>query len=532
MQHSSDLSPSDMDDYTRFRELASSPFSSRSIRLLKAAVQIIRTRYPNCLGTLEPQYDFVFPPHHAFNIPSGSLTIDESWAAYARRISQRQEPREGDEITPSLWRLGRGDHLDTAVVESYLQLLRDRYSTIPILEPSALVANIEELVVRRDEKPTIVPLKDGEQWLFMVVYPDCIHFFDSRQNSLLPQCSALPITNWTGPKQSRPEDSGLFMLLGIRLIVEGAAHVDQSEAEAVITKFRSMVLVELLSMKLDPGPGDLEELLQRESYEDSRFFEEAAWGLRSPASTAEISRSAASLPPVASAQEAAARPNAALTPQSLPRPVHEPAIPPNDRKTILTVLGNAVAASRSTKMTAAAPLVLLWSCIKNDRWSSEFHRRYNGVLFYERMQHQGPGVLAEPHVTVEVPTLTEMRSLQPKFRFWKELCSLYPNQGPARYTLLSAIPEGFNVSRMSRDVQDAKIAEIRSRLSDENDRLRQDLAKAENLCKAILESSLPTETLMIDLYRYREQEDLTDEYYDAFVSLNPRERIRIPRLTL
>jgi hypothetical protein len=85
---------------------------------------------------------------------------------------------------------------------------------------------------------------------------------------------------------------------------------------------------------------------------------------------------------------------------------------------------------------------------------------------------------------------------------------------------------------MSREGQDAKIASIRERLSDAHDRLRQDLAKAEDLCRAIVESSLPLETLMIDLYKFRQQEDLTDEYYSAFLSLNPHERVRIPRLSL
>jgi hypothetical protein len=155
-------------------------------------------------------------------------------------------------------------------VESYLQLLRDKYSnvTLSISEPRAL-DKIEELVDRRDEKPTVIPLKDGEQWLFMVLYPDCIHYFDSRQNSSTPQRSTLPIKHWTGLRQFRPEDSGLFMLLGIRLLVQGTAHIDQLEAEEVIPRFRSMVLVELLSMKLDPKPRDLEEFLLRHQDEDS-----------------------------------------------------------------------------------------------------------------------------------------------------------------------------------------------------------------------------------------------------------------------
>ncbi len=499
-----------MDDYNRFHELASSPFSCQSLRLFQAAVQIIRARYPNFLDTLGPPDGFVFPPYDAFNVLSSGLTIDRRWADYVGAISLQQEPRGGDEITPVQWRLSRGDHLHPSIIEDYLQLLRDRGSSISILEPRILSDNIEELVAGQNERPAIIPLIKYEQWSFMVVYPDCIHYFDSGRDTPILRCSTLPIKHWTGPKQDRSEDSGVFMLLGIRLLVEGTAHVDQKEGEEIITKFRSMVLVELLSKKLNPKPGDFEQLL-RGLREESTFFERAAWSLQTPAPTVETLASEVDSTPAESVQDLA-EPNGVLTPRSLPRAVT--ATLPDHRRTILAVLSNAVLASRSTKTTAATPFEILWSIVKTEKWSSDFHTRYNGVLFYEKMQ--------------QLPGTTLMKRISSKFRFWNELCSLYPDQGLARYTLLCAIPEGFNAARMTRAVQNEKIAEIQRRLRDPNDKLQYDLAKVKDLCEAIIKSSLPNEILMIDLYKQREQEELTNEYYDVLVSMNPRVQIQIP----
>ena len=503
--------PPAMDDYNRFRELASSPFSCQSLRLLQAAVQIIRSRYPNFLDTLGPPDGFVFPPYDAFNVLSSGLAIDRRWADYVGGISLQEEPREGDEITPVQWRLSRGDHLHPSIIEDYLQLLRDKGSSISILEPRILSDNIEELVAGQNERPAIIPLIKRGQWSFMVVYPDCIHYFDSRRDTPILRCSTLPIKHWTGPKQDRSEDSGVFMLLGIRLLVEGTAHVDQKEGEEIITKFRSMVLVELLSKKLNPKPGDFEQLLPGLD-EESSFFGREAWSLQTPAPTVETLASEVDSTPAEFVQDPA-EPNGVLTPRSLPRAA--PDTPPDDRRTILTVLSNAVLASRSTKMTAATPFEILCAIVKTEKWSSEFHTRYNGVLLYERMQQR--------------PETSLKKRISSRFRFWNKLCSLYPVQGLARYALLCAIPEGFNAAKMTAAVQGAKIAEIQRRLEDPNDRLREDLAKVKDLCEAIINSSLPNEILMIDLYKQREQEVLTNECYDVFVSMNPRVQIRIPR---
>lgn len=498
--------------------------------MLRAAVQIILARYPKCISAIEASDSFVFPSQHSFHTPSNGIHVDERWTAYADRISQRQEPGEHDEISPSLWRVARGDFLDMIVVKSYLQLLRDRYSTIEIAEPRELGLDFGQLIANTSGKTTVLPIKDDGQWLFAVVYPDCVHWFDSRPNSIVPQCISSNGNNfpsWTGPKQTRPEDSGLFMLLGIRLLTEGAAHLSQQEANAVIPSFRSTILVELLSMILDPGDREFEGLLRRENEQDSLFFNEAIWSptLREPTVESTLVVSAPVGP--ASAAPYAVPPVSSLQP--VPKAVLARSILPNDRKTILEVLSGAVAASRSIRMTSDTALAVIWSSIKNGTVVSEFHKRYNGVLFYEKMEqvNQMDPLLLD----IDPSILREMKTMRPRFRFWAELCRLYRGQGLARYTLLCALPKGYRVPNQ-RNLQVTKLSEIQSRLSDENDTLRRNLAEAENLCKAILQSSLPVERLMIDFYLFRAGEPLTDESYNAYLSLNPHERIRIPRQSL
>ncbi|KAK0744817.1 hypothetical protein B0T21DRAFT_279959 [Apiosordaria backusii] len=465
------------------------------------------------MSVIETSDNFAFPSQNSFHTPGNGIHVDERWTQYADRISQRQKPGEYDEISLSLWQVARGDCLDKAIIESYLQLLRDRYSTIEIAEPRELGSDFEQLGAKTSGKTTVLPIEDGGQWLFAVAYPDYVHWFDSRPNSTVPQC-LIPsggnnFPSWTGPKQTRSEDSGLFMLLGIRLLAEGATHLSQQEADVAIPRFRSITLVELLSMTLDPGDGDFEDL--------TLVVSAPVGPPKRAAGTAVVPFA---VPPVSS-------------PQSLPRAVSARSILPSDRKTILTVLSSAVAASRSTKMTRATALAILWSSIKSGTVVSEFHKRYNGILFYEKME-QIKGInplLLERDYNIDCSTLKEMRSLQPKFRFWRDLCRLHPDQGWAKYTLLCAIPEGYRVPN-GRNLQDAKISEIQLRLSNENDTLQRDLARAKNLCEAILRSSLPAEHLMIDFYLFRAGEPLTDESYNAYLSLDPHERIRIPRQSI
>ncbi|KAK3933679.1 hypothetical protein QBC46DRAFT_454667 [Diplogelasinospora grovesii] len=532
-----------MDEYEIFREFASAPFSSRSVQMIKAAVRIIRTRYPRCL-TFESSDDFNFPSKSTFDTQRDSLHMDERWADYTRDMSRLQEPGENDEISRSLWRLARQDHLDRKVIEDYLQLLRTNYSTlITIAEPNELQSDIDQLVTTISKRPAILPLRDGEQWLFAVVYPDCVHWFDSRPNSSIPQClvastgSIFP--SWTGPKQTRSEDSGLLMLLGIRFLVSGATHLGQEEADMIVKRFRSMVFVELRCMKLNPGDGDFEDLLRHEYEQQSLFFNDA-WdsAYREPtvdtiplpgsSTPAEFTHQA-----VSPARSPDASPSASL-PQPLLRAVPGRSIIPDDRKTILTVISNAVTASRSTRMTMATEISILWLSIHNGITLSEFHRRYNGILFYDKMEELKAMNAASRKIEhhIDKATFAQMREQQPKFRFWRDLCEIYHDKGPAKYTLLCAIPEKHRMSNMSKDLQDAKISEIRSRLSDQNDPLHRNLNRAEKLCKAIIESTLPAHKLMIEFYLFRAGEPLTNDSYEAFLSLESQPKIRIPRLQI
>ncbi|KAK8038385.1 hypothetical protein PG994_015152 [Apiospora phragmitis] len=82
-----------------------------------------------------------------------------------------------------------------------------------------------------------------------------------------------------GPKETRPEDSGIFVLLGIRSIMNGDPQVGQSTADKLIPVFRKQILSELAVGKLDPDLQDLERLWLSESGEASSFFDDAIFGV-------------------------------------------------------------------------------------------------------------------------------------------------------------------------------------------------------------------------------------------------------------
>ena len=518
-----------MDSHDILLELSTHEFSSDAIQMMKAIVKVIRARYPVDMDSFKPQRDFLIPARENFSKKAQSLPGDDRWSEYAKRISELPEPDADGEVPPSFWRLARGGHLDRHVVEEYLQLLRKSRS-FSIAEPRKMTSTVKEVIKSVNDKPVILPFQDGDQWLFAVSYPDCVHWFDSRPNNphVVQRTARRLFPNWGGPThdKDRPEDSGLFMLLGIRLITGGSTHVSQREADLLIPTFRSRVLVELLAQRLNPGEEDFQQLLQREYQalqrlheEQSMFFDDAIAGM--------------DLPPRES--PAADRPSSFTAAVRLPSPSQHPSVYSyphrsdtlDHRRTILTMLHNAVTTMRSVSASKSTELAVLWSCLKHGGRLSEFHRRYNGILFYEKLeQYRGiDGLSLERDHHIHRSALKEMWNIQPNYTFWRELCNLHSDQGIAKYTLLCALPEGHSVQD-----KDAELSEIRYRLSRESDPLKHDLKRAEKLCEAIIELNLPKENLMIDFFRFRANEPLTDELYKAFLSLDPHVKVAIAPL--
>jgi hypothetical protein len=107
------------------------------------------------------------------------------------------------------------------------------------------------------------------------------------------------------------------------------------------------------------------------------------------------------------------------------------------------------------------------------------------------------------------PVVDEMRLMQSSCRFWRELCDLRSEWGDGKYSMLLVGSKSV-INKMSKVQKDAFIAAIRMRLSDVSDPLSGCLDKARDLCCAIVNKSLPEDTLMIDRYLLRQYDVSSD----------------------
>ncbi|KEY63944.1 hypothetical protein S7711_11618, partial [Stachybotrys chartarum IBT 7711] len=482
------------------QELSFYPYSSENIGEFKVALACIRARFAS-----------------SFSRKSLQLLEDKNWDEYRDRVSEQEHYRDAVEVSPPLRHLAQGLHLETCIVEEYLTLLRESHPKYPIVQVCRLSSDFDIMrhIQSIERRPAMLPVQDGNHWLFAALYSDIVHWYDSRPGSVTPARLAANrrLHDSTGPlqKEDRPEDSGLFMLLGLRLVANRHAHVSQKEAD-MISNFRTRVLVELLSKKLDPGAGEFDQLLRqedellerlRDKYEEqSQFFDDATAGMGLQPRQFTTYRQALPTPP----------------------PSQDPL---EGCKIILKTVCDAVRLVRSVCVGKSTELAVLWSCIDRTA-ASEYHRRYNGALFYDKLEQYKAvdGLVLETEHGIDQPTFKKMKKAQPKYKFWRDLYHLHEEEGLAKYkdTLLCFLEECPN-----EDEQDETISEARRRLSNPADPLGYQLEKATKLCRAIMECNLPKERLMIEEYPYRAQYPLTDELYGAFLSLDPRPKVSLPR---
>ena len=102
-----------------------------------------------------------------------------------------------------------------------------------------------------------------------------INYYDSLECKSLPQKvqlwlsasfphSQMNVCLGPGPRQTNGVDCGLFMLMGIRMIGLGSAHLSQSEADEVMPSFRNRILAEILSGSLDPSQAQYTEFVNQD----------------------------------------------------------------------------------------------------------------------------------------------------------------------------------------------------------------------------------------------------------------------------
>ncbi|EJP61525.1 uncharacterized protein BBA_09549 [Beauveria bassiana ARSEF 2860] len=385
-------------------------------------------------------------------------------------------------------------------VQSYLDLLRQLDSPIEILTIRPLQNEIT-LSSEGSARPAIIPFVDGDAWAFAVAYPDCVHWYDSRRGRHVASLSSpderIMTNHWTGPVHERDEDSSIFMLMGIRCIQRGCPHILQETAVNLASHLRARVVIELLCEKIDPSKQS--PALSIAEPEDVFVPPPVDFGCSPPPATASLVQPACK------------------------RVWQESGCNVADARTILANLNEASLATRAVVRAAGTPLDFLWLLVQNMSSTSAFHDRLNSTLFYEEMaRHQTDNDVKE---AMKHPIdVRDMRIVQARCKFWKDICELRSEWEEDKYVLLLAFPRAVT----GRTGRARHIHELEQRLDDRDDRLRQYLHAARDLCRAILHNFLPRESLMIDIYHLKQHEPLSDEI-KATLAISMAHRLIISR---
>ncbi|CAG1979583.1 unnamed protein product [Fusarium graminearum] len=127
------------------------------------------------------------------------------------------------------------------------------------------------------DRPIIIPFLCSHDWAFAVAYHDCIHWYDSCPSRRTPSFSAIEarrvVEGWKGPRHSDPNEAGIFMLMGIRLVLQRKPHLSQKAADQIARTFRARMLGELLAGKVEPdGKRSCEGAMQVAETDEGSIF--------------------------------------------------------------------------------------------------------------------------------------------------------------------------------------------------------------------------------------------------------------------
>ncbi|KXH48212.1 hypothetical protein CSAL01_07595 [Colletotrichum salicis] len=578
-----------MNDHETFRLLATYPFTSATMEMLQCALRVIRKRYP--LASLHNAGEAIleYPPQETFEQTEVPLNITGEWIKLMGIVADSINTPE-QTVSLSLRRFARGEQADVDTITEYLRLLQPVYPSFHYSDPVIFTSDDTETAARLYgtlDATTFIPCNYEGAWFAAVVYADCVQLYGVQAGSsskLEQQVQALfpgRTICFSEPLVTTPvKDTGALMLLSLRMLAGGGVPTLCADT-AFLRNLRARIFIELLTQNLNAEDSDVDERLRQAQVEDSIFFDEAfirednspspvgstftasmgdgvgsfAFGA-SPSSSRSLSPAGEVSPSTGRGSSETTNPlPKASHPSSLfsraagPSPkvtklrsglvfgtrmrrVSPPMPPPisEECRSILSMLSEAVAFYRSSRLSGSTELAVMWSAIKSGS-KSEFYRRYIGLLFYEEMSR----LSSDQEVALRLKTgitkreLGEMRRHQSDFQVWHDICNLRPDWGWGRYALLCALPESFQVGRGSKTEQQTQLRRISKRLQDDHDPLLGYLGVAKELCAALVQGSLPCERLMIDDYHLKAYQDMSGPEFDAYMSLSPRPVIPISR---
>ncbi|OBS15111.1 hypothetical protein FPOA_13985 [Fusarium poae] len=540
---------------------------------MSAATRVANKRFETCTSSLLSTASISFPPrqvvaqediHESLQDLVG--LVNETWTESVSKLSQLKSPSEGSKITQPMWDLLHGGYLDFEIVENYLQLLRPTSRHVEIL-PARMLRGDQNSIHETDgiDHPAVIPLFYENHWAFAVAYSDCFHWYDSapgNDRSVPLVGGARPvIEGWQSPRYSDPADAGVFMLMGIKLIMQRKPHLSQGVADELIRPFRAGAFVELLCRKVNPLPTDLlsinlEKVIetgdltlaanqisqeaalaygleQRPLMEDGLFVTEREDQVISPPCTAlnptlePIPLSRNPMQPPVTYSEPPTEPSSAQTqpPANTSRKRRSPPAvvdggiggygcnPSDDRKVILGNLSHGMHFKRSAIVSSDDDPFVLWALLRYSKTSGNLHRRYHAILFHKMMEDD---VRREKMASSTRSKACMKRDLW-SWKFWKSISDIGVKYGLGPLVTLCAFRNDFSGYRLSEEAQKPLIRTLETRLQNKSDMLRSWLQEASELCKIILVGPTPVSLFNIDKYNSHTESEITDYQYEFYV---------------
>ncbi|KAJ3453485.1 hypothetical protein MRS44_017732 [Fusarium solani] len=539
------------------RELPSTPLSSQDLSQWQRAVERVLRYYPswNPLGEKQPVYDHL-------------VAQDQTSSDCATKVRELVHI-EDDIITPSRRCLAQTGNISMADILAYLELLRksnigvDITTAIPRRELDSVVGGLDR------EKTWIVPVHDELGWAFAAVYPDGIH----KYNMSDPRSETGP-SAWPRSPSWDTEDAGVIMLLDIRLIANGFAHVADEVLNDKLPHFRNRLLVELICGQLDPdeptvaaAAKHVTSLLGSEQQVDSEYFLAALGDRLEQSYEVPLDHSLQSAEPQAASaingnidrpvesstsnasdhisfSIATSAPGAPVSrgkkksqrrrrpPRRSPASETLPPTQSNDFNNILEILSSAVIVARSVGASSKTEMHALCSVIETTAQPSDFHHRFCKANLYDQVATEtiegydiDPRRLREYKGYIEKIRNaqvheSEVKAIEDECRLWMGLRKWCESQKIYEYTLLCAIPKGHPFSVCT-------LTQLQTRLYDDHDPLRYLLMDTQKLCQKIIDGSLPSHLLCVEVYPSKQKEVFCRDAFAAYTSVETNPLIPI-----
>ena len=453
---------------------------------------------------------------------------------------------EATYLGQSLWRLKPGHWLNDEIINAYLELLgRSIASPIQKIATSFLMATMKvdrpfkwfAKLVETGTYTLYLPINQKNyHWTFGVVTskskedPLYWTYYDSLGNEA-PKNLLEWIEAWfptkqikelkapQNPKQSNNSDCGLFVLMGIRLLIAGRPHLTQDESNTFMPLFRERVLAELLAASLDPSELRHQELEQRESKPNETPHEatENSDSLEVPSANPEDNHHNNRSTLFVSESESSDLTGHRVREQmSLERIASMFA----GEDTMLSTLREAVAVERATQKqqqnsTAEnQDLAKLWLMIRTEKRALkqryihyEFSRQFWAVMEdFNRSPHdRGPvpkSTISEVMDRLEVSNRTTWKLILKRARkasIWTELVDIFKDDLEHPSVVLCAVPKAtYKLEALTISHREVFLDTIRSRLKEPKNGILARLKAASSLYWAVIQNSLPTDNLPLE----------------------------------